>query len=352
MNASHRAYIPTNAHSNQYVLAEFKPDDSFYQAYASPEACYEKLSKLFFRLAEDAGLSNIHFIANDKLPVVRFHSEYLCFQTDKQMLFFYNPRFHEAQNSFIKTGYQARKIRLLFLATGEELRANSAMFHKKVHRLIKQFKAELPDLPIQLKVRDHQHLSYDLFSAAKGHKETYAYKLRSLYARYEKRHCELPEPRQELNYITVNLPLSRRLKQNLKLHNHEYGELYERMQASFFKACEAHGLKRCAFIANSKAPIIRNSQADVSESNSELQKISFDPSASERQELNFWEPDNLVESVSFVIVAGHDDCSERGYGRFVNRAHHALEAMARDFGLRDTHDDLVVRFYQHISYLI
>lgn len=352
MNASQRAYIPTRAHSNQYVLAELKPDDAFYQAYANPQACYDKLSKLFFRLAEDAGLTNIHFIANDKLPVVRYHSEYLCFQTKKQMLFFYNPLFHEAQSSFIKPDYQARKIRLLFLATGEELRANSAEFHKKVHRMLKKFKAELPDLPLQLKVRDHQHLSYDLFSAAKGHKETYAYKLRSLYSRYEKRGCDLPEPRQELNYITVTLPLSRRLKQHLKLHDHDYGKMYEQIQTSFFNACEANDIKRCALVANGKAPLVRSSKVDVSESNAELQKISFDTDATSTQALKFWDADNLVESASFIMVAGDNDSAERSYGRFVNRAHSALESLSRDLGLRDSRDDMVVRFYQHISYLL
>lgn len=352
MNASNRAYIPKKAHSNQYVLAELKPDDSFYQAYGGVEACYEKLSRLFFRLAEDAGLHNIHFIANDKLPVVRYHSEYFCFQTEKQMLFFYNPKYHEAQNLFVKPDYKARKIRLLFLATGEELRANSAEFHKQVHRLLKNFKAELPDAPIQFKIRDHQHLSYDLFSHAKGSKETYAYKLRSLYARYEKRNCDLPQPRQELNYVTVSLPLTRRLKQQLRLQGHDYGKMYERMQSLFFDACEQASISRCAFVANGKAPLIRNSKADVSESNAELQKISFDPATADAQQLSFWEADNLVETVNFIMVAGDNDHIERSYGRFVNRAHKALEKMAAELGLREAKDDMIVRFYQHISYLM
>lgn len=353
MNASNRAYIPKKSHSNQYVLAELKPDPEFYQHFGGAQACYDKLSRLFFRMAEDVGLANIHFIANDKLPVIRYHSEYFCFQTEKQMLFFYNPKYHEAQNLFIKPNYDARKIRLLFLATGDDIRANSAEFHKKVHRLLKHFKAELPDTaPAQLKVRDHQHLSYDLFSGAKGNRETYAYKLRSLYARYEKRHCNLPEPRQELNYVTVNLPLSRRLKQQLGLHDHDFGALYQRMQDAFFAACEAQQVQRCAFVANGKAPLIRNSKVDVTESNAELQKISFDPTAEDAQRLSFWDADNLVETVSFIMVAGDEDDVERSYGRFVNRVHKALEQTADAYGLRDTHDDLVVRFYQHISYLL
>ncbi|RUO33359.1 DUF3083 family protein [Aliidiomarina soli] len=352
MSTAHRAYIPTNAHSNQYVLVELKPSDEFYQTFKSPEACYDKLSRLFFRLAEDESLSNVHFIANDKLPVVRYHSEYYCFQTQKQMLFFYNPKYHEAQNAFIKPDYKARKIRLLFLATGSDIRANSAQFHRRVHRLIKHFKAELPDLPLELKVRDHQHLSYDLFARDKGHKETYAYKLRSLYARYEKRNCDLPQPRSELTYATVALPLSRRLKQNLKLHDHDYGAMYKRIETVFTDVCEKHGIAHRAFVANGKTPLVRNSQVDISEQNSELQKMSFDTTSDDAQQLSFYEDDNLVEAVNFIFVAGQHDCHERGYGRFMNRVHEALKDLTGDIKLRPEHDDLIVRFYQHISYIL
>lgn len=352
MNTSHRAYIPTNAHSNQYILAELKPSDEFYQAFSSIEACYDKLSRLFFRLAEDESLNNVHFIANDKLPVVRYHSEYHCFQTEKQMLFFYNPKYHEAQNSFTESGYKARKIRLLFLATGDDIRANSVKFHRRVHRLIKHFKADLPNMPVQIKVRDHQHLSYDLFSYEKGHKETYAYKLRSVYARYEKRQCELPEPRSELTYATVALPLTRRLKQHLKLQGHDYGAMYDKLEQAFSQACQRHHIARHAFVASGKAPLVRNSQVDVTEQNAELQKISFDPGADGEQALSFFDPENLVETVHFIVVAGEQDCHERGYGRFMNHVHKALESMAKELNLRPAHDDLIVRFYQHISYLM
>lgn len=352
MNLRNRVYIPRKAHSNQYVIAEIKPDEAFYQHFGGAAACYETLRKLFFLLAESNDLRNVHFIANDKLPVIRYHSEYFCFQTEKQMLFFYNPRYHEAQSTYLVPGHQARKIRLLFLATGEEIRANSSEFHKKVSRLLQQLVAKLPDLSAsQIKVRDHQHLSYDLFSGAKGNRETYAFKLRSLYTRYEKRHCNLPRPRQELNYVTVTLPVSRRLKQDLQLAGHDYGAMYQRMADIFFAACESEQLTRTAVLANGKAPIVRNSQVDPNDSNLELQKMSFDPTSQNSQRLTFWEPDNLVETVSFIIVAGENDAIESGYGGFVNRTHNAFKQMASEYGLRDNQDDLIVRFYQHISYL-
>lgn len=352
MSSKHRAYLPTNAHSNQYILAEIKPSDEFYQAFKSSDHCYDKLSRLFFRLAEDEQLTNVHFIANDKLPVVRFHTEALTFQTDKQILFFYNPNFHEAQNAFIKPDYKARKIRMLFLATGHELRANAATFHSRVRRFMTKFKAELPDIKLDVKVRDHQHLSYDLFAKSKGHKETYAYKLRALYPRYQARKCDMPEKHSEITYVTVTLPLTRRLKHNLKV-SHNTADLYQSLQDSFSNACKGKELNRLAMVANGKTPLVRNSQVDVSEENAELQKISFDPTAAaEPQLLSFWQPDNLVEVAHFIIVAGQEDKTELGYGHFVNRVEAALHSFAKNLALREEKDDVIVRFYQHISYIM
>lgn len=351
MSSAHRAYIPTNAHSNQYILAEIKTNDEFYQQFSSPEDCYAKLSQRFFRLAEDASLHNVHFIANDKLPVVRYHTEFLSFQTERQILFFYNPRYHEAQNQFLKNGHKARKIRLLFLATGTELRANSAEFHRKVQRVLQAFKADLPNIALDLKVRDHQHLSFDLFAADKNHRETYAYKLRSLPARYEKRQCHLPEHHGALTYVTTSIPLSRRIKFHLKLNDHQYSSLYTRIQQAFEKVCEEQGLDHVAFVANGKTPLIRSRKVDICESNQELQKISFDTSSPSKPVI-FWEEDKLVESLNFIFVASDDDNTQWGYGRFVNRIQSALTLLAKEIGVQPDNDDVIVRFYQHISYYL
>lgn len=351
MSSAHRAYIPTNAHSNQYILAEIKTNDEFYQAFASVEDCYARLSQRFFRAAEDASLHNVHFIANDKLPVVRYHTEFLAFQTERQILFFYNPLYHEAQNQFIKPDHKARKIRLLFLATGTDLRANSAEFHKKVQRVLKTFKSDLPDVAVDFKVRDHQHLSFDLFAADKDHRETYAYKLRSLPARYEKRQCALPEQSGGLTYVTTSIPLSRRIKFHLKLTDHNYSALYSRIEQAFATVCSEQGLDHVAFVANGRSPLVRSRKVDISESNDELQKISFDTSTPSKPVV-FWEEDKLVESLNFIFVASDDDNTQWGYGRFVNHVQTALTRLAKEIGVQPECDDVTVRFYQHISYYL
>lgn len=351
-HSKHRVYIPTNARSNQYLMAEIKTDDAFYQHFDSAQTCYETLSQRFFALAEQAGLHNVHMIANDKLPVVRYHIEAMHFQTSKQILFFYDPAVHEGQNLFISPDYQARKIRLLFLATGPDLRAHAAQFHQQVMNVVAKLKDELPGQDCHIKIRDHQHLSYDLYAHEKGHKESYGYKLRGLYPRYKARQCELPQQHSAISYVTLSLPMTRQLKQQFGASGAaNFAPLYLALEEQFLKATRDKKLDRLAMVANGLTPLVRNSQVDQCQHNAELQKISFDPDAPGQQFAGFWDNDNLVETAHFIIVAGKEDNTEFGYGHFMNRVEEALSVFAKNLGIDPARTALTLRFHQHISYM-
>lgn len=348
----HRVYIPTNARANQYLLAEFKPDAAFYQQFDSAEQAYQQLAQQLFSLADAAGLRNVQLIANDKLPVVRFHQEAYSLQTEKQILFFYNPKYHEAQGLFSTAGYTARKIRAVFLATGDELRSEAAAFHTKVLQLLQSWQQQLPGKPA-IKLRDHQHLSYDLFARQKGHKESYGYKLRGLYPRYRARQCTLPDEHSEITYVTVTLPLTRAIKQQLLSRDAtDFSPLYQQLQQQFATACAGKKLDRLALVANGLIPVVRSSKWDQTEQNSELQKVSFNPQCNEGQLLAFWQADKLVDTAHFIIVADSDDNTEFGYGRFMNQVEAAVRSFADTLQLSPERQDLMLRFYQHISYVL
>lgn len=348
----HRVYIPTNARSNQYLLAEIKPDAAFYAGFASVADCYQQLAQQLFALMTQYELRNVQLIANDKLPVVRFHEEAYSLQTEKQILFFYNPKYHEGQGVFTTPDYQARKLRVVFLATGEELRSQAALFHSKVVQLLTAWQQQLPGRPA-IKLRDHQQLSYDLFAKTKGHKESYGYKLRGLYPRYKARQCTLPDEHSEITYVTVTLPLTRQLKQHfLTADATDFSLLYQQLEQRFTAACAGKKLDKLAVVANGLTPVVRNSKWDKVENNRELQKVSFNPDCSEPQLLSFWQADKLVESAHFIIVADNDDNTEFGYGRFMNQVEEALRSFARQLEIPGDRQDLLVRFYQHISYII
>lgn len=351
--SQHRVYIPSNARSNQYILAEFKLDDLFYQQFLSPAQAYQKISEHLFTLCEERELHNVHLIANDKLPIVRFHEESYCLQTKKQVMFFYNPKYHESHMCIEDADYVAKKIRIVFLATGDELRANAAQFHRRVAAVIKEFKTTLPESIQSIKVRDHQHLTYDLFANAKGNKESYGYKLRSLTPRYQTRECPLPAEHSEMTYATVSIPLTRAIKtQFLPQGEQGYANLYRYLEDTFLTACGTRKLQRIAMVANDRIPLVRNSQVDNNAQNSELQKISFDPANHDTQYYGFWQEDKLVQTVYFILAAGDEDKNDIGFGKFMNSVEAAMRSVADKFQIPADQQNVTIRFYQHVSYRV
>ena len=355
MSLSHqqKVYIPKDVRSNQYITAEIKVTDALLAHYPDHNTCYQTLSHAIFNLAEQEELYNVHVITNDKLPVVRFHTEAYCFPTAEQIIFFYNPEYHEAQSLHSKDDYRARKIRIVFLATGEDIRINSANFHIKVQSFLTKLMPQLPEKDLTIKIRDHQHLSYDLFAKAKGSKESYGYKLRSISDRYKARKCPLPEGHGSLCYVTVKLPLSRKLKQAiLPEHTNDFTPLYQKLEDTFIQATSAKQLKQIAMVANGLTPLVRNSKYEQVEGTDEVQMLGFDPNVEEQQFIRHWDGNHLVETVNFTIAAGVKDCKDGGLGRFLNRVEDALKSLTSELGLDKSREELIVRFHQHISYQI
>ncbi|OBP13214.1 hypothetical protein A5320_19375 [Rheinheimera sp. SA_1] len=352
-STQHKVYIPDTAKDSQYMLAEFQLSQAFFACYPDETSCYRQLSLQFFKLADAAGLTNVHFIANDKMPVVRFHTEAFCFQTADQMLFFYNPAYHEAQHCWSASHYRARKISLLCLATGAEIRNKAAEFHQRVRQVILDFKALLPLTDIPVKIRDHQHLSYDLFARAKGCDSSFGYKLRSLPARYLARGTAVPVDHHTMSYAAVSLPLCRELKQRLLAEaTTGYANLYQNLEQQFVGCAEAQHLTRLAFIADGSTPLVRNRQLDKPKQSPELTMLSFDTSSPQTQLISQWQADQLVDTAHLLLIAGQDDNTEFGYGRFMNQVEQSLHALAQQLGLQPEKQDLTVRFHQHLSYLL
>lgn len=361
VSSQHKVYIPNSSRDNQYLLAEFPLTDAILARFGAPltdqaepfHDFYLQLSKIFFDLSDQAGLRNVHLIANGKTPVVRYHTESYTLQTAEQILFFYNPAYHEAQNSFFESAVKARKVSLLFLATDATIRSNAADFHSKVCALLHRFSDEINSPELKIKVRDHQHLTYDLFAKQKGAKESYGYKLRSLEARYKARGCELPTEHSALTYAIINLPLSRYIKEQVTIHaksDRPYTELYQLIQDQFSEATSINKLTHRAVLANGLLPLVRNSKFDKMSTGKELQMIGFDTSISEGQLIVDWDDTNLVESVQLIIFATQEDYTDMGYGRFMNQVETALRRFAKGVNLNPDRDDLLVRFHQHISY--
>lgn len=351
-STQHRVYIPTNARANHYLLAEITPTDDFYTSFSDIDSCYTRIAKQLFASCDEYELHNVHLLANDKLPVVRFHDESYQLETAKQMLFFYNPRYHEAHKLHYTPTFKSKKIRLLFLATGDDLRASSAQFHSRVQKVLDNLQTQLFIEQPQFKLRDHQHLTYDLFAKSKGCNQSYGYKLRSLYPRYLARQCKIPAEHAEMTYATFSIPVSRGIKTQFQslINKNNYTEFYNYFAQSFKGCCDRYELSHGAMVANGARPIVRNSQIDKNDGNAELQKISFDVNGTATQIHIFFNAEKLVESLHFVIVATHKDKHEMGYGRFMNQVEKTIHAMCSELAINKERQDLLVRFFQHISY--
>ncbi|WP_105198857.1 MULTISPECIES: DUF3083 family protein [unclassified Pseudoalteromonas] len=348
----HRVYIPTNARANQYILAEFKPDEDFYACFSDYASAHQRIVRQLFALCDDAELYNVHVLVNDKLPIVRFHEEAYCLETKRQQLFFYNPRYHEAHTLHGDDTQKARKVRLLFLATGEDIRAHSADFHSRVAKVLTTLQEQLPNQAQPFKVRDHQHLTYDIFARAKGFKESYGYKLRALDSRYEARGCPLPEHR-DLTYARFTLPLTRQVKtQLLDNDTTDFAQFYARIADAFVTACEAKRLPRRAMVANGRTPLIRHRDIDTSAHNEELEKLSFLPCQDNTQNYVLYNGNQLVQSIDFVIVAGTEDKHDMGYGRFMNQVESVIKSLCTELHVNPERQDINTRFYQHLSYAL
>lgn len=356
MHASqYKVYIPQTAKDNQYLLAELQVSEALLARYEDQASCYKELGQLFFNLCQQANLRHVSFIANDKLPVVRYHSEAFSFQTQDQILFFYNPRYHEAQHSFVDPYHRARKISLLFLATGSEIRPQAASFHQQVVAVVRQFCQQLPLPDQQMKLRDHQHLSYDLFARQKGCNDSYGYKLRSLEKRYAARDVAVPPAHQTMNYAIVSLPFSRKIKEVLGVDPEQmppWSGLFIRLEHLVTEAAAANELFHVAIVVDGTLPLVRNSQLDKARSGRELRMLNFDLTRPLLQLQSHWQPDVLPDTVHLVFAAGHDDCVESGYGRFMNQVETALKQLSRNLALQGDTDDCVIRFHQHLSYLL
>ncbi|MCO4797884.1 MAG: DUF3083 family protein [Colwelliaceae bacterium] len=361
-SAAHKTYIPTNNRDNQYILAEFilsdeiikHIDPNFSEKKQQPYfQCYQRLSQLLFTLSNDFKIKSSVFVANDKLVRVRYSQEMHQWQTSQQILFYYDPQVHELQNTFFDANKKAKKITLLFLATGEDIRVNSAIFHQKTNNLLKCFSQHLSLQKGDIRVRDHQHITYDIFAKNKGCSGSIAHKLRSIAQRYQSQDITLPEEQSAINYAVINLTINHRILNLVDIDStsHDpYNPLYTYLTDTFSLVAKRFNLNNGALIANGLVPIVRHSLHEIISRVGELQMLGYNPKQSPCGLVSKWQADQLVDNVQFIFVATNSDSSDNRYGRFLNQIDQAMRLMAAELEIPTNKEELIVRFHQHIAY--
>lgn len=361
-SAAHKVYVPEQVRENQYLLVEFKPSFELLEFISGKSGCgvyfadfYRNLSHSFFNLCEEFEFSNVSFIAKNKLVRVMYAQESQVIETPQQILFMYDPKTHTGLRTFFNPDLLADKIELLFLATGDDIRANAPQFHQRVNGLIQKF-AEQIVLDIgTFKIRDHQHLTYDIFAGHKGNKKTLTHGFRPMQTRYQQQGLLLPKAKEEMNFAIANLPMSRQLLKRCEIDDSAedpYNPLYAYISDLFVNIAKDYNLNQLAIVANGKFPIIRQDNEDYVIPNGELLNLGFKPSGSGGLFVSQWDSKNLVDSIKLVFIATDNDHNRRGYGRFVNHLTQVLNDLCMALGYMKEQDVITLRFHQNLMYLL
>lgn len=361
-NASYKSYLPKNLRDNQYLIAEFIISDPLIEKFNLNSEnksqqpyydVYQGLSTLFFKAADKYEIENCQFIANDKLARVRFSHEMHQWQTNQQILFYYNPALHRLQKSFFDANKRAKKVTLLFLASGEDIRINAASFHAKVIQLLGKFSQDIGIEKSQVRLRDHQHLTYDLYARSKGCGDTVAHKLRTIPKRYASQHVNLPGEYSAITYAVINLPISNSLLNLVDIDAHAqdpYNPLYTLITDTFTNAAKRYNLNNGAIIANGLIPIVRHNVHDTVSSVGELQILGYNPEQLSCGLISKWDASKLVDNIQLVFVAAKEHQGENGYSQFLNKIEHAIQLVGEVLNLDETREEVIVRFHQHLAY--
>jgi len=366
-SADYESNIPSNARDNQYVLAEFTITDDLINNFSPKKNIeqpnnyydfYHKLSQLLFEYCDDFEIENCQFIANDKLVRVRFNQEMHQWQTNQQILFYYNPESHHLKKSFFDANKRAKKICLLFLTTGSEIRNNAASFHAKVTKLVQAYATNLSIGTSEIRLRDHQHITYDLFAKQKPNNcdnslTNRTHELRPIPNRYASQQVNLPEHHSAMTYVIINLPISNRLLNMVEIDPHSsdpYNPLYAYITDVFTQAAKHYNLNNGALIANGLVPIVRYSIHDIVSRIGELQMLGYNPEQNPCGIVSKWNAEELVDDIKLVFVATDKNQSEHGFGQFLNQIEQALQLMATELKIEPNKEEIIVRFHQHVAY--
>lgn len=361
-SAQHKVYIPSNARENQYLLAKFELPDALLAKFAEQvdsgsehpyHDFYQTLANMFFDVCDKHGIESGQFVANDKFIRVRYSPEKITAQTDQQIIFLYNPRYHSGNKAYINGKKRVRKLKLLFLANGEEIRHNSASFHAQVEKAVAEYSQLLELDAGSIRLCDHQHLTYDLFAKEKGDEGIQAHKLRSIEHRFKAHDVILQGEFDQQTYAVVDMPLTKRIQSLFDIDKEAqcpYEDLYTSLEKQFIECAKQNGIDQGIMIANGLVPVVRSKRDTVISENGELQTIDFNENAPDNSFSAHYSRRRLVDSVQFVFVAAKNDMSSYGYGKFLNQVHSAMRSFANKLNYQHKAETLSVRLHQHVGF--
>lgn len=351
-----KVYVPTDARDNHYVLANFVLPQALIETikveHTTPNMAEVMgfVANKLFRLCQQHSVENVALITKDKLVRVRYASENETIETNEQLIFYYNPEQQSGFRRFIDKD-ATEKVQLLFLAEGEEIRDDAVRFHKQISQLLKEFAKECHIEANDIKVKDHQHITFDVLNR-QNKSGSKAHGFRELSLRYQEQGFELPAPQNSQSFLVAKLPTSHfsaQLSEVDYFSEAPFKAIYDNI-AEQFKACLVDKMAcQSAMLTNDKIPVIRFSQGEMEEKHQELCFMTFGQEGDTSCKV-VADNDVLPNYLYFVFAARNEDQVKGGYAKFVNSAISVLQALMSKLELETDKQELVVRFYQHLSY--
>lgn len=358
--ASNKVYVPKSSRDNHYLIAEMPLTDRLIELVVGKidfsvkepyQKFYQKLGKLALDVVEECEIPHANFVANSRLVRVRNSDEQQVLHTDKQSYFFYSPLHNSTFKGYFDGTVRSNKIKFLFLATGEDIRENAALFHQKVYKAVNIISQRIGLEANDLKLRDHQHLTFDVFAKAKGNKDVITHTFREISARYLQQDYAITDDFSAVTYAIVSMPMARRLLKNTEIDydsDEPFELLYQKISKAFEKSVEKHQLSHASMIANGMTPIVRYNKGGGTDINGDIISLGYNPHNKEGEVNSIWQGDKLVDTVSLVFCATDFDEAQNTYGKFANQVIQAIHTMAEELNWKKERDYMLMRFNQQL----
>ena len=359
-SAQNKVYIPASNRENQYLLIEFDLSEDIIAQLMSTNGLntvalssfYLDFKQNFFKFCKLNGIDNAMFVAKDKLVRVRFGEESQVIETAEQLIVFYDPTRHKGYKACYDKGQLASKLVLAVFATGEDIREQAVNLHQRTTQMVKEFAQAVGQDASLFKIRDHQHLTYELYAAEKGDKKTQTHGLRFVPTRYNQQSLILPQDTKHHGYVVVNVPIPMHLidqaERNIALEQ-PYEALYKSIARTLTDVADEQDVYKLAVIANGRQPIVRTNQNEQIQVSDELVYLAFGEDE-EQEYLADWDPSDLVDTLSLVFKPTEADTQNYSFGRYMTKLNSVLKQMCHMMGVEPERDNVMVRFHQNTQY--
>ncbi|WP_299268071.1 DUF3083 family protein [uncultured Psychrosphaera sp.] len=359
---ANKVYVPATNRENHYLIVELPITSELLQTVSGETEInefvlsdfYMQLKQSFISISKRNGIKSGLFVANDKLVRLRYGEESQVIETQEQLIVFYDPNNHKGFQSYYDRTKTAKKVSLLVLANGGEIRQSAFELHQKAVEMAVELAETMGFSSNLIKIKDHQYITYDLFSAEKGDKKTSTHELRQVKHRYKQQSVLIPPLNNQMGYIVAEIPINETMVEKMNktaTHTAPYNELYSKISYVVAQVTDELAIKNAVMIANGRHPIVASSKHSFVHNDGELIYLGFN--AEEDQNcIAKWNSTILTNTFTLIFVANENDINNKAYGRFVNRIQSALKQITKKLDIEPESNQLMVRFHQNIAYQI